>query len=191
MWRHLAAHPLDPFGYDVNWYGVLEPVHQVTCNPPLASYYMALVGTVCGWNEVTLHVAFLLPAMLAPDADPPGGASAGSVATGDAVAIGNRSTTVISQQATAAAAGDGSVVIEQRAVVANVGAAVANTGSNVVAAHREAGPDQVLGEGRAQQPHPDERDGGAHGRLRPGAAPLCSRTLIGRRSRRRGRAATG
>lgn len=77
-------------------------------------------------------VALLLPAMLAaPDAgsDP----AAGAISTGDATAVGNRSTTVISQSATAAAAGDGSVVIDQRAVVANVGLAAANTGGNVTA----------------------------------------------------------
>ena len=38
-------------------------------------------------------------------------------------------------------------------------------GRDVVAPHREAGPDQVLGEGRPQQAHADARDGLAHVRV--------------------------
>ncbi len=34
-------------------------------NPPLASYYLALVGLVFGWNEIALHAGFLLPALAA------------------------------------------------------------------------------------------------------------------------------
>lgn len=70
--------------------------------------------------------------MLAPPENG-AGTGAGAISTGDATAVGNRSTTVISQQASAVSAGDGSVVIDQRAVVANVGVAAANTGNNVTA----------------------------------------------------------
>ena len=31
-------------------------------NPPLASYYLALVGQVFGWSEIALHAGFLVPA---------------------------------------------------------------------------------------------------------------------------------
>ena len=36
---------------------------DVTENPPLASYYAALVGSVAGWSERALHLAFLVPAL--------------------------------------------------------------------------------------------------------------------------------
>lgn len=96
----------------------------------------SLLGDVVDHRDQHLAeqlVAVLLPALLTPP-EPATGPAAGAVSTGDATAIGNRATTVISQSATAAAAGDGAVVIDQRAVVANVGVAAANTGSNVVAA---------------------------------------------------------
>ena len=50
--------------------------------------------------------------------------------SGDATAIGNRSETYIDQNAVATASGDGTASISQDVVVANVGAAVANTGAN-------------------------------------------------------------
>ena len=49
---------------------------------------------------------------------------------GDATAIGNRSETYIDQNAVATASGDGTASISQDVIVANVGAAVANTGAN-------------------------------------------------------------
>lgn len=61
--RQIQAHPLDPFGFEVNWYGTPLPMSQVTRNPPLASYYMALAAAVLGWSERALHAAFLLPAI--------------------------------------------------------------------------------------------------------------------------------
>lgn len=38
---------------------------KVTQNPPLTSYYIALVGSILGWSEIALHAAFLLPAAAA------------------------------------------------------------------------------------------------------------------------------
>ena len=35
----------------------------VTKNPPLASYYIALIASFFGWSEAALHCAFLLPAL--------------------------------------------------------------------------------------------------------------------------------
>ncbi len=35
----------------------------VTKNPPLASYYAALIGSVAGWSERAMHLAFLIPAL--------------------------------------------------------------------------------------------------------------------------------
>lgn len=61
--KHLAFAPLDFYGFDVNWEGTLARMSSVTQNPPLAAYYMALVGAVAGWSEVALHAGFLLPAI--------------------------------------------------------------------------------------------------------------------------------
>ena len=63
--RQIHAHPADPYGFKVNWYGTPEPMWRVTQNPPLACYYLALAGGILGWSEVALHFAFLLPAVMA------------------------------------------------------------------------------------------------------------------------------
>jgi 4-amino-4-deoxy-L-arabinose transferase-like glycosyltransferase len=61
--HQIQAHPSDFFGFAANWYGYQVPMYQIVTNPPLAPYYMALVASVAGWNEVTLHLAFLAVAM--------------------------------------------------------------------------------------------------------------------------------
>jgi 4-amino-4-deoxy-L-arabinose transferase-like glycosyltransferase len=58
--RHVREHPFDFYGFQVNWYEVPEPMWTVTKNPPLACYYLALVGGAFGWGEVPLHLAFLV-----------------------------------------------------------------------------------------------------------------------------------
>jgi len=62
--RHIQTSPLDPYGFKVNWYGLTMPMSDVTKNPPLASYYIAGAATLLGWGERSLHVAFLIPALL-------------------------------------------------------------------------------------------------------------------------------
>jgi hypothetical protein len=61
--HQVQAHPGDPYGFDVNWYGAMQPMWSVTDNPPLASYYIALAAAILGWSEIGLHFAFLLPAL--------------------------------------------------------------------------------------------------------------------------------
>lgn len=61
--RHISVNPLDFFGFTVNWYGTEMPMHEVTKNPPLASYYMAAAASVLGWGEMALHAAFIVPAV--------------------------------------------------------------------------------------------------------------------------------
>lgn len=63
--RHLQEEPVDFYAFDVNWYGIALPMHEITKNPPLAGYYIAAVASVFGWSEWVLHLAFLLPALLA------------------------------------------------------------------------------------------------------------------------------
>ena len=61
--KHICSQPLNPYGFDVNWYQTVMPMWQVTKNPPLACYYLAVIGRMFGWSEVALHSAFLLPAI--------------------------------------------------------------------------------------------------------------------------------
>ncbi|MFZ0277999.1 MAG: glycosyltransferase family 39 protein [Candidatus Sulfotelmatobacter sp.] len=63
--RQIAQHPLDPFGFKVNWYLDAIPMAYETRNPPLASYYSAAAAAFVGWSERALHLAFLLPALAA------------------------------------------------------------------------------------------------------------------------------
>jgi 4-amino-4-deoxy-L-arabinose transferase-like glycosyltransferase len=63
--RQIQAHPKDPFGITVNWYGSEMPLSEVTKNPPGACYYIALMAYAVGWSEVVLHLAFLLPGVMA------------------------------------------------------------------------------------------------------------------------------
>ena len=61
--KHIVKKPLDPYGFSVVWYDTEMPVSEVMKNPPLASYYGAAVGSVAGWSEYALHIAFILPAL--------------------------------------------------------------------------------------------------------------------------------
>src|SRR5271166_5867053 len=62
--QHIVRHPLDPYGFQVNWYGWQMPMSEVTKNPPLACYYAAAIGALAGWSERALHLGFLLPTLL-------------------------------------------------------------------------------------------------------------------------------
>src|SRR5580692_4017691 len=61
--RQIAQHPLDPFGFKVNWFLDAVPMAYETKNPPLAAYYIAAAASGVGWSERALHFAFLLPAL--------------------------------------------------------------------------------------------------------------------------------
>lgn len=61
--QHIARHPADPYGFDVTWVFTTLPMSRETQNPPLACYYLAVAGTLLGWSEPALHLAFLLPAV--------------------------------------------------------------------------------------------------------------------------------
>lgn len=63
--QQIQAHPLDPYGFTVNWYGWPSPMSEVLQNPPLAAYFLALAAALLGWSETALHLAFLLPALAA------------------------------------------------------------------------------------------------------------------------------
>ncbi len=63
--RQIQLKPIDFYGFSINWYGFNMPFYDVAKNPPLASYYIALVTHFFGWKEAVLHLAFLLPAVAA------------------------------------------------------------------------------------------------------------------------------
>ena len=139
--------------------------------------------------------AMLLPALLQSYGYGP---AAGSISTGDATAVGNDSDTFVRQVAIAAASGDGVVDIVQQVLVANVGAAGANTGGNVLGGgirhprrrgrqrHRDDGGIHVRDAGDGprigQRGHHGRRQPG-HRRALPGTAPAPRRKF--RRTRHR------
>lgn len=62
--KQIQAHPGNPYGFNVEW-GYREfPMAKVTENPPLACYYLAIAAGIFGWNEIGLHLAFVLPAVM-------------------------------------------------------------------------------------------------------------------------------
>ena len=61
--RQIQERPFDFYGFYANWYGVVMPMAEINQNPPLVSYYIALVTLLFGWQEWTLHLAFLVPAL--------------------------------------------------------------------------------------------------------------------------------
>jgi hypothetical protein len=58
--RHIQSNFLDFYGFSVNWYGQLAPMHEVTKNPPLASYFIAGCLWLFGDGEYALHALFAL-----------------------------------------------------------------------------------------------------------------------------------
>lgn len=61
--QQITKQPLNPYGFQLNWYSVLMSMSDVTKNPPLACYYAAAIGAMAGWSERALHLGFLLPAV--------------------------------------------------------------------------------------------------------------------------------
>ncbi len=61
--KQIVKHPLDPYGFQLVWNTTLQPMSRVTENPPLACYYAAFVGSLAGWSERALHLAFMVPAL--------------------------------------------------------------------------------------------------------------------------------
>ncbi len=65
MAQQIAHHPGNPYGFVVNWYLSSQPMFSIMQNPPLSSYYMALMASFLGWSEPAMHGAFLIPAVAA------------------------------------------------------------------------------------------------------------------------------
>lgn len=62
--KYIVKHPTDPFGFNVVWDYSSTPMWNVTKNPPLAAYFLALVGSWAGWSEHVLHFEFLAFALI-------------------------------------------------------------------------------------------------------------------------------
>jgi len=58
--QHIVHDPFNPFGFRLNWDQVELPMYQITKNPPLTCYFIALIGSIAGWSERALHLSFLL-----------------------------------------------------------------------------------------------------------------------------------
>src|SRR5215510_1794322 len=65
MAQQISVNPADPYGFAVNWYTTSQPMFSIMQNPPLTSYYMALMASFLGWSEPAMHGAFLVPAVAA------------------------------------------------------------------------------------------------------------------------------
>ncbi len=63
--KQILIKPVDFYGFKVNWYGTEMPMLEVTENPPVTCYYIAMAGKLFGWSEIVLHTAFLIPAVAA------------------------------------------------------------------------------------------------------------------------------
>ncbi len=63
--QQIQREPANFYGFRMNWFGHSSPMVDNFDNPPLACYYLALVGAVAGWSEPALHLGFLLPALAA------------------------------------------------------------------------------------------------------------------------------
>ena len=67
MWaaKHILTKPADFYGFAVNWYSTTRQMSNVTKNPPLACYFIALAGKFFGFGEVPLHTTFIVAAVAA------------------------------------------------------------------------------------------------------------------------------
>lgn len=61
--KQILAAPFDFYGFSGNWANVMSPAVEIIKNPPLASYYIALVAFFAGFGERALHIAFIIPAV--------------------------------------------------------------------------------------------------------------------------------
>jgi hypothetical protein len=57
--RQIDHHPLDPYGFQINWDGTSEWAFKTLANPPLVPAYLAAWHCLFPWNEVSFHLAVL------------------------------------------------------------------------------------------------------------------------------------
>lgn len=57
--RQIYRHPLNPYGFQINWDGTPEWAFKTLANPPLVPAYLAAWHCLFPWNEISFHVAVL------------------------------------------------------------------------------------------------------------------------------------
>jgi hypothetical protein len=57
--RQMYHHPLDSYGFQINWDGTLEWAFKTSANPPLVPAYLAAWHCLFPWSEVSFHAAML------------------------------------------------------------------------------------------------------------------------------------
>ena len=57
--RQIYSHPLDPYGFQINWDGTPEWAFKTLANPPLVPAYLAAWHRLFPWSEVSFHLAVL------------------------------------------------------------------------------------------------------------------------------------
>jgi hypothetical protein len=57
--RQIYNHPLDPYGFRINWDGTTDWAFKTLANPPLVPAYLATWHCLFPWNEVSFHLAVL------------------------------------------------------------------------------------------------------------------------------------
>lgn len=63
--KHIVQHPADFYGFSLNWFNHAMRMADMSPNPPLVAYYLALGGLLLGWTEIAIHAAFIIPAAAA------------------------------------------------------------------------------------------------------------------------------
>jgi hypothetical protein len=63
--QQIQKHPLDPYGYRINWFGHEQPAPKIVQAPPLFSCLLAGWGKLFGLGEISCHAFNLMVALLA------------------------------------------------------------------------------------------------------------------------------
>ncbi|PYV90107.1 MAG: hypothetical protein DMG05_11535 [Acidobacteria bacterium] len=63
--KQISSHPLDPYGFQINWDGAPEWAFKTSANPPFVPAYLAVWRRFFPENEVSLHSAMLPFSLLA------------------------------------------------------------------------------------------------------------------------------
>src|SRR4051794_16201447 len=61
--EQIQKHPLDFYGFNINWFETSKPMVEAFWNPPLLCYALAIAAKLTGWHEFGLHAVLLVPAL--------------------------------------------------------------------------------------------------------------------------------
>lgn len=63
--KQIQRNPMNFYGFEMNWFGTTRPMVENFDNPPLACYFLALLGWAGGWSGPALHLGFIIPGLAA------------------------------------------------------------------------------------------------------------------------------